>query len=99
MEEGAGEQAAKEPRRRDTDAEGTNDALQHDKKGLSEAAVIADEAEKEAGQQRVNGIGLKVVPCREDDIPLVCKQACQQVAAEKVTPPTSNPTPSDTMMP
>ena len=45
------------------DAEGADDALDHDKAGHAEAVVEADEAEENGCQEAVNGVGLEVIRC------------------------------------
>lgn len=65
------------------DAEGADDALDHDKASHAEAVVEADEAEENGCQKAVNGVGLEVIRCGQNDFGVPREDACQQVSVEK----------------
>ena len=64
-------------------AEGSADALYHDECGLLYAVVVAYEAEQEAGEQTVYGVGFQVVPRIEHRFAVARENACKEVSAEK----------------
>ena len=74
--------AADEVGHRHTHAEGTCDALQHDKPRLADAVVVACVAEEDGGKQAVNGVGTQVIRRSGDDFRVRGEDARQQVAVE-----------------